>query len=74
MGNRCVGLLNHKFFILYLFYLVMSCLLITLLFSKAIFLDKDFGLVALMNRSLNEAIVYLVASALLVGMGLMTVY
>ena len=74
MGNSCVGLMNHKFFILYLVYLTQGCLMIALLFSKAIFIDEHHGLLQLMERSMSEAVCYLLASALCIVMGIMTAF
>jgi hypothetical protein len=33
MGNCCIGFLNHKFYILYLSYFSLGCLLTTLPFA-----------------------------------------
>ena len=74
MGNSCVGLLNHKFFILYLIYLTLANLLIALLFFKAIFFGEQRGLLNLMERSMSEALVFLLACSLLVGMGIFTAF
>ena len=74
MGNSCIGLLNHKFFILYLFYLSLSVLNIVLLFGGILIFDDKIGVLNLMERSMSEAAVFFTACAMLFAMGLMTVY
>ena len=74
MGNSCIGLLNHKFFILYLFYLTLSCLAIVLLFCKPLIFDDHFGLLDLMARSMSEAAVFFTACTILFAIGFMTIF
>lgn len=79
MGNSCIGMLNHKFFILYLFYLVYWCSQIAGPFFKIIFFPGEDpkikgGLLTVLAETPNEFIVYALASCLMMGIGFMLVY
>uniref|UniRef100_A0A7S3I4R8 Palmitoyltransferase n=1 Tax=Favella ehrenbergii TaxID=182087 RepID=A0A7S3I4R8_9SPIT len=84
MGNACIGLLNHKFFILYLFYVVNFCSQVTgpflMLFCYG---ERDsddgsdnesFGMFTLLVFYPNEFISLALATALMLGIGFMLVY
>ena len=74
MGNSCIGLLNHKFFILYLLYLTIACSMIALLFCKALLFDEDFGLLKLIERSISETVVFFTACTLVLVIGFMLAF
>ena len=40
MGNTCIGMMNHKFFILYLFYIVYYCVQVAGPFIKILFFSS----------------------------------
>ena len=79
MGNSCIGLFNHKFFILFLFYTVFFCVqisgpFINMLFIKSKEDDDAIGIITLLANYPNEFIVYAISNALLLGLGFMLVY
>ena len=74
MGNACVGLLNHKFFILYLIYLTLGCLLLSIFWIKVVFFTKGTGFLTLLSESKSEAGCYLLAFTLTIAMSIMTAF
>jgi len=81
MGNSCIGLLNHKFFILYLWYAVYFCAQIAGPFLKFFVwgnsnTDKEVphNFLEMLLNFPNEVIVYGLAFALLLGFGFMLLY
>ena len=83
MGNSCIGLLNHKFFILYLFYVVYFCAQVAGPFIKLLFFpaDDDAGkasgslnFLTLLADYPHEFVSYCAAQALILGVGFMLVY
>ena len=74
LGNSCVGLMNQKFFILYLIYLTLGCLVITLFYCKVVFFTKGVTFITLLSKSKSEAMCYILSMVLTIGIGLMTLF
>lgn len=80
MGNACIGLLNHKFFILYLFYIIYFCAQVAGPFVKLMVLGSDtpdgkpLTMLLLLARNPNEFIAYALSCALILGVGFMFIY
>ena len=74
-------MMNHKYFILFLFYVVIFCAQIVGPFIKLLFIgsndpekESKFGFIQLLANYTNEFIVYMIANALIIGLGFMLVY
>ena len=82
VGSTCIGMLNHKFFILYLFYGAYFSLQILGPFIKLLFIGSDDPEEELGNRSFtelletypNEFIAFSLAISLIITLGLIFVY
>lgn len=79
MGNSCIGLLNHKFFILYLFNFVSFCAAVIApyfqLLVKGLPGDEEWqGILSLLANYPNEFITFTLAVTLGFGLGFMLVY
>ena len=90
MGNNCIGLLNHKFFILYLIYVVYFCGQIAGPFIQLLYIKDDvsdnkdltkkeaakgtLGILSLLSNYPNEFVVYCISNALILGLGFMLIY
>jgi len=87
MGNTCIGLLNHKFFLLYLFYVINYCSQVATPFIMLFIYgrpseesngetqeNEDFTMLELLAFYPNEFISFAVACALTLGLGFMFVY
>lgn len=85
MGNCCIGLLNHKFFILYLFYVIYFSVQIAGPFA-ALFVfgvgekegDDEEGMpsnfLSILANYTNEVAVYGLAVCLMIGISFMLLY
>ena len=77
MGNSCIGMLNHKFFILYLFYVVYFCAQIAGPFLKLMFFPDekvDLTMLMILADFPNEFVSFFLALALTLGAGFMLIY
>ena len=82
VGDCCIGLLNHKFFILYLWYIVYFCVQIMGPFIKLLFIGSEHleedpaagNLIEYLVEHPNELIVFLLCGLLILVVGLMFMY
>lgn len=66
MGNCCIGFLNHKFYILYLTYFSLGCLLTTIPFSDQVLFQR-LGFITLIFTSLARTVAFLVSAVMFFG-------
>ena len=80
MGNACIGLMNHKFFILYLFYISLFNMQIGVLSIKLIWFSEKSGItgslefLALLAAYPNELLVFILSWVLLFGLSIFLLY
>ena len=82
LGNKCIGLLNQKFFILYLFYTLYFCFQVSVPFFKLLIIGVDdpkedgvpHNILELICNYPNEFIAFVFAISLLVSFSFMFLY
>ena len=79
MGNSCIGLLNHKFFILYLFYITLFNMQIGVLAIKLIWFSEkgvpgSFEFLEILATYPNELLVFTLAWVMVFGLSIFLVY
>ena len=82
LGNKCIGLLNQKFFILYLFYTLYFCFQVAVPFFKLLIIGVDdpnedgvpHNILELISNYPNEFIAFVFSISLLLSFGFMFLY
>lgn len=70
MGNACIGFFNHKFFVLYLAYMIIGLVSVSIFFTDYA-LTAKYGFLDLMANSINGTVIWLLSSILSIGLGIL---